>query len=60
MQCLRIAIAEAFQQGQKRLADRLLIIGRQIREVGHAGMLGAAVNFWSKYRVLATVGSRKV
>jgi hypothetical protein len=60
MQRLRIAVAEAFQQRQKRFADRLLIIGREIREVGHVGMLGVAVNFWSKYRVVAAVGLREV
>jgi hypothetical protein len=60
VQRLRVAFTEARQQRQKRLADRLLVLGRQVREVGHVRMLGAAVNFWSKYRVVAAVVKRKV
>jgi hypothetical protein len=43
-----------------RLADRLLLVGRQIQEVRRDGMLGgAAMNFSSKYRVVAAGGKEK-
>jgi len=51
-----IAAAEACQQGEQRLADRLLVVGRQVRELGDVRMLGAAVNLSPKYRVVAAGG----
>ena len=51
-----VAVTKAPQQGEQRLADRLLVVGRQVREVGHVGMLCAPVNLWPKYRVVAAGG----
>jgi hypothetical protein len=51
MQRIGVAVTEAPQQREQRLADRLLVSGRQVRGVGHVGMLSAAVNLSPKYRV---------